>query len=693
MPENKKKVKEAVSVDDVALLHHTPFSYSLNFSLEMASSTNAFEPFQTASLETAPFSFHNLLNNQEMLTVNAPQEVTPSFSSFQQTPEFTTENIDLRETTTDFSHTFGTLENLEVLPTLHTSGSLADFGDIDINTLQDFQFNIDGGGLNHEKTTFDDLRLDTKPVDDLSLLKIEGDFQGAILEDQTMIASGALKRGYLEFVEQTTSTEYGTLSISKFGEWTYTADPNSSSTQSLTAGEQVTDTVTIELVDGSTHDISITLTGTNDAAIIGGVDTGTVTEDTTAILEATGTLTIADADTEESGFPPQTISGTFGTLTIDADGNWTYAADNSQGVIQDLGGGDFLTDTIQITSIDGTTHDITMTIQGSDSGLTITGTAGNDYLMGSDENDTFTTGTGADHVEAGAGNDTIFAQADGTWPGYAARNTNTGEKVTLKGKNSFHDTYDGGDGYDTLHLTDGSDALFLDNSFSPFEDGVKKARLADIEEIDAGAGDDIVDLTSYKYFLDDISVHGGDGNDTIWTSSGDDTIHGDSGNDSIYAAHGDDTVYGGDGVDVIYGAEGNDILQGGEGADSLYGQSGNDTLWFDAADKVIDGGDGIDTVMVDGNFDFTTLEGILNDIEIIDLNNSSIVTIDSAFSQSVNGEGYTIQIDGDSAQQVNFEDTYDDAGITNIDGKDYQTYTLNDTTIHVDTDITVVTPV
>ena len=39
------------------------------------------------------------------------------------------------------------------------------------------------------------------------------------------------------------------------------------------------DTVTVTAIDGTTHDIIITITGTNDAAVIAGVDTGGVTED------------------------------------------------------------------------------------------------------------------------------------------------------------------------------------------------------------------------------------------------------------------------------------------------------------------------------------------------------------------------------------------------------------------------------
>ncbi|UTW43339.1 VCBS domain-containing protein [bacterium SCSIO 12844] len=56
---------------------------------------------------------------------------------------------------------------------------------------------------------------------------------------------------------------------------------------------------------------------------------GSVTEDAAATLTTSGTLTISDTDTGEA-FNAETISGTYGDLTIEADGDWSYSADNSQ---------------------------------------------------------------------------------------------------------------------------------------------------------------------------------------------------------------------------------------------------------------------------------------------------------------------------------------------------------------------------
>ncbi len=117
---------------------------------------------------------------------------------------------------------------------------------------------------------------------------------------------------------------------------------------------------------------SLVLGATPDAAVITGTDTGLVTEDkhvTGGLLTVDGTLMIVDPDAGESAFAPVTGvagAGTYGTFTLDAQGHWTYTAENSQAAVQALQvGGTPLTDTLTVASLDGTTHDITVTITGT----------------------------------------------------------------------------------------------------------------------------------------------------------------------------------------------------------------------------------------------------------------------------------------------------------------------------------------
>ncbi|TKF29273.1 hypothetical protein FCV83_22075, partial [Enterovibrio norvegicus] len=116
--------------------------------------------------------------------------------------------------------------------------------------------------------------------------------------------------------------------------------------------------MTLTATDGTTQDITITITGTNDAAIITGETAASITEDTGA-QTASGTITITDVDTGDTPtIPNGTLTGEYGSLTL-VDGAWTYTADSAS--IQSLADGDTATDTITVTASDGTTQDIVIT--------------------------------------------------------------------------------------------------------------------------------------------------------------------------------------------------------------------------------------------------------------------------------------------------------------------------------------------
>ncbi len=166
---------------------------------------------------------------------------------------------------------------------------------------------------------------------------------------------------------------YGSLTIDAAGNWTYTLDNDNAAVQALGLNTTMTDTVTVSAIDGTTHDISVTITGTNDAAVIAGVDTGAVTEDGGALQVTTGTLTVSDGDTGEELFTVGTVAGTYGSLTIDAAGAWTYTLDNANAAVQALPLNATLNDVVTVTSVDGTTHDVTITISGTNDAAVIAG--------------------------------------------------------------------------------------------------------------------------------------------------------------------------------------------------------------------------------------------------------------------------------------------------------------------------------
>ncbi|WP_197469043.1 VCBS domain-containing protein, partial [Oleiphilus sp. HI0125] len=151
----------------------------------------------------------------------------------------------------------------------------------------------------------------------------------------------------------------------------YSFDPSHASYQHLAAGQVQTLTIPVGVVDQSgatdTQNLTITVHGKDDTAIISGADIGMVREDTT--LQATGTLSVSDKDAGQDHFQAGDIQGVHGTLHLQTNGTWTYDLDNQSRDVQLLGAGsspinNTLTDVIQIHSADGTAHSISVTITG-----------------------------------------------------------------------------------------------------------------------------------------------------------------------------------------------------------------------------------------------------------------------------------------------------------------------------------------
>ncbi|KEQ18405.1 retention module-containing protein, partial [Endozoicomonas numazuensis] len=332
-------------------------------------------------------------------------------------------------------------------------------------------------------STTREILIDIQPQNDSAI--ITGIHTGSVTEDdfstygplgqRELIAAGDLDiqehdAGEAAFQAETVSGSYGDLTINSNGQWEYIADSRQSEIQALGVTETLQDTLTVQSLDGTTHDITITIQGANDqgdgaplflgslaedntlvinessilnavsdidgdtltvtaiqlpvgghsivnnndgtwtltpaqdfngmlemlyvvsdgtlgyevnnlvrvnitsvadTAVISGDDTASLTEDTVATLTASGSLSVIDPDAGEAVFSSETINGNYGDLAIDSDGNWSYSADNSQAPIQQLGDGDSLSETFTVQTADGTTKDITITLNGTNDAPTV----------------------------------------------------------------------------------------------------------------------------------------------------------------------------------------------------------------------------------------------------------------------------------------------------------------------------------
>jgi len=203
-------------------------------------------------------------------------------------------------------------------------------------------------------------------------------------------------------VADTISGTYGSFSVDTDGAWTYVM---ADAADGLNAGVSVVESFTVETTDGSTSTVSVTVNGTNDVPTIGGSDSGSVREDVGPGL--TGTLTISDADLNQSVFIPQTpVSTSYGTFSINSSGGWTYAIDNSKSAVQALNFGESAVDTINVYSVDNTLKQIQITVYGEYELLagdsfnnSISGSVNGDQIIGLDGDDTITGGAGNDLIE------------------------------------------------------------------------------------------------------------------------------------------------------------------------------------------------------------------------------------------------------------------------------------------------------
>ncbi|WP_102576728.1 VCBS domain-containing protein [Vibrio splendidus] len=167
------------------------------------------------------------------------------------------------------------------------------------------------------------------------------------------------------FTPDSISGTNGNLTIDVNGHWVFTAN---SAFNQLNVGDKVEETFTVASVDGTTSTIKVTINGTNDAAT---VSTATVAlDETDTAISTSGTLTSTDVDNPDNAFTPDSISGTHGDLTIDANGHWTFTANSA---FNQLNVGDKVEETFTVASVDGTTSTIKVTINGTNDKALIAG--------------------------------------------------------------------------------------------------------------------------------------------------------------------------------------------------------------------------------------------------------------------------------------------------------------------------------
>lgn len=122
------------------------------------------------------------------------------------------------------------------------------------------------------------------------------------------------------------------------------------------------------------------------------------------------------------------------------------------------------------------------------------------------------------------------------------------------------------------------------------------------------------------------------------------TIHALGGNDDITGTGFDDGIFGGDGNDNLAAGNGADTVEGGRGNDRIFGHGGADTLGGGEGDDLLHGGDG-DDVMAGGVGNDTFYVDTVND-QVVELAGEGSDTVRSTVSYGLGANLETLFLEG-----------------------------------------------
>lgn len=315
------------------------------------------------------------------------------------------------------------------------------------------------------------------------------------------------------------------------------------------------------------HALIVTVTGQNDGAVVSGIAAGAVTED--AVETTGGSMTVNDVDMGEAGFQVETgLTGTYGSLTLTADGQWRYTLNGASAAVQALNTGQTVTDPFTVHTLDGTPQALIVTVTGAEETV-LTGTAGNDTIAGTANAEALFGLAGRDNLQGNGGGDTL----------------------------------NGGGGADSLYGGDGADVILFD-ALDRVQNGG-----AGLDTLSVGAAV-TVNLAAADQISGDSGLASGFENVDASFAMSAVQLTGSAGDNSLAGGLAADRLTGGLGADVLMGNAGADRFILRYAADSLVTArdeigdftQGQDRLDVSALDAVTGGRDNAFVFVGGGDF-------------------------------------------------------------------------------------------
>jgi len=336
-----------------------------------------------------------------------------------------------------------------------------------------------------------------------------------------------------------------------------------------------TDTFTVESADGTETSVTINITGTNDAAVLGFAVENLVEGDDAGVISTSGHLTIDDVDSPATFVAQSDVAGTYGTFSIDESGNWTYVASSAHDEFAD---GVTYTDTFTVESADGTETSVTINITGTND-APVANSDGDD----AGENETKFFDVLANDTDADNG-DTKTLTSIGSIIVSSANPVINGMVVPAG-----------------VFTIEGNQLKFLPGTAFDALNPSESATVTVAYTMEDGQG--AQSSSTFTLTVNGAAESGTEDDDTLSGTNNPDAINGLGGDDIINGLGGNDTIDAGDGDDQVDGGSGNDVIRGGAGDDDLAGGSGDDVFFGEAGDDHYDGGSHIlgDEIHFDGD--------------------------------------------------------------------------------------------
>ncbi|MFG1174934.1 Ig-like domain-containing protein, partial [Erwiniaceae bacterium CAU 1747] len=308
-----------------------------------------------------------------------------------------------------------------------------------------------------------------------SVVTVSTNTTGHLLTNDTSSSTGEIPAGtHVSTVNGTAiassglttiNNAYGSLQINAAGDYTFT----------LSSGLKVstlpaTTVFTYQVVDshGVTTSSSLTITlhnGVNTFSTLMAVESVDADTDTSVHgnvhdgdthAHTGATLNIDGISLTEGGTASTTVEGLYGTLTISADGTYSYVLNEG------ITAADITSKEVFSYSLTDTDGSITLNSLTIDLAPSVTGTSGDDSVTGSAYNDTFTLGDGADTVVYHLldAEDATGGNGADTWTDFTVGEDHIDVSELLEGWNGSAATI--GNYVSVEHTSDGNTVVSID---------------------------------------------------------------------------------------------------------------------------------------------------------------------------------------------------------------------------------------